>query len=444
MLPNKSFILIFFFSNLLLSSFYLDTWLNPNTTSRVLQVRSLYEDGTLWIDKYHEETIDKSMVNGHYYPDKAPLPVFLIYSIYNPLANAGILPEPNKDNGKSIFLLGSFVTGSLCFSLILLLIFNMLISNGKTLFEASILSTIPFYASMFFVYAGTFYAHIMVVLFVLMCLELLRQDKQYFLAGLFAGAAFLSEYLTAVIFFIFFFQIIYNHGFKKALLFGLGILPFILSLATYNFNTTGNPLKTLYAYQVYYELQNGGFSWPSMKNLFLMIFSPWRGIIFYTPIVLVFLPLLKNVSKLNLKDWLGNYTILPVVIYFLVLSAFKEWPGGWSYGTRYLMPALGIMIYSGLSLLKWSEINRFLLTYAFGLGIIHAFSAKLSIQYSIPSTIKFPFIKNILPNVLNGNYNDQSILSHMFGIGAQQSAFVFLALFVIGIMTIFHYTKKTT
>jgi len=78
----RGFLLVFFFVNLLLASFFLDAWLTPNSTSRGLPVLTLYEEGTLRIDTYSKFTVDKALVNGHYYSDKAPLSTFLVYPFY--------------------------------------------------------------------------------------------------------------------------------------------------------------------------------------------------------------------------------------------------------------------------------------------------------------------------------------------------------------------------
>lgn len=441
-LSLSRFLLIFFIINLLISSFYLDTWPNPNTTSRVLQVRALSETGTLNIDKFHEETIDKSYVNNHYYSDKAPLPAFLIYSIYQPLLLTGLLPQPEDNKGLYIFIIGSLITGSLSFTLIILLIFNNLIKSGYNISSAVLLSTLPFYASMFFIYAGTFYAHLLVVLFVLVGIEHIQHSKSFFLAGLYSGAAFLSEYLTAIIAFIWFFQILRNESLKKAVLFGLGVLPFVISFLVYNFLITGSIFKTAYAYQVYYDLKNGGFSLPNISVLFEMIFLPRKGALFYSTILWCFIPL---IFKLKSKDFLKiflNYTFLPAIVYFIVLSGFEEWGGGWTYGPRYLMPALGLLIYTCLPFVNLIGRMKFLFAFAMAIGIVHAFSAKLTIQYSIPSDIKFPYIQNILPNVLHGYYNNESILSHVFNIGPQQAAFYFLGFFTISILALLFMVRK--
>jgi hypothetical protein len=98
---KKWFYVLFICFNLLLSSYYLDVWLTPNATSRVLPILSLYENKTLQIDKYKDYTIDKSEVKGHYYSDKAPLGTFLVYPFYYAYKSLG-LPEIKDSTLKNI------------------------------------------------------------------------------------------------------------------------------------------------------------------------------------------------------------------------------------------------------------------------------------------------------------------------------------------------------
>ncbi|MBI9082515.1 MAG: hypothetical protein JEZ11_02885 [Desulfobacterales bacterium] len=61
----EPFTVAFFLINLLLSSFFIDTWLTPNPGSRALTVHSIVVDGRLSFDRYHGVTLDKSFIDGH-------------------------------------------------------------------------------------------------------------------------------------------------------------------------------------------------------------------------------------------------------------------------------------------------------------------------------------------------------------------------------------------
>ena len=66
---NKLTVLFFVF-NLLISSFYLDNWFNPNSLSRALTTYSVVHSGNLQIDEFEHLTGDKCQVLDHFYSEK--------------------------------------------------------------------------------------------------------------------------------------------------------------------------------------------------------------------------------------------------------------------------------------------------------------------------------------------------------------------------------------
>src|SRR4051812_46554408 len=91
----KKFFLLFLALNLIISIFYIDVWSNANTTSRVLPVISYFESGSFQIDKYQELTCDKSIIDNHYYCDKAPLPTFIVLPFFGLLKMVGLIQSNN-------------------------------------------------------------------------------------------------------------------------------------------------------------------------------------------------------------------------------------------------------------------------------------------------------------------------------------------------------------
>ena len=424
---------IFFLFNLLLTSYFLDSWTNPNTTSRVLQVRSLLENSSLNIDEYHEETIDKSLINGHYYPDKAPMPTFLLFPMYKVLMSLGILPDPERDHNRSIFLLGSFLLSSLPMSLLMLFMCKSLLSQSLPVADALLLSSLPFYSSMIFVYTGTFYSHVLVAFFIVIAYEGIRRGNSYFLSGLLSGAAFFSEYLTAIPAAIWFFQIWFSRGFKRSFLYGLGLLPFVLAFMAYNHALTGNILETAYTHQVYYHMENAGFHWPDLVAGFDLLFSPWRGLIFYVPFLLAFIPLIRA-SSFCLKKILSDSVLFPIIVFFIAVTSFREWHGGWTYGPRYLIPPVVLFLYAFAG--RISELNhkKAWIWAAMAIGLILTLSAKLTVQYSIPSNVKIPWLDSILPAVKSGNWLDTSLLQHFLHVSPGIACTIFVLLMMLYIL----------
>jgi hypothetical protein len=94
-------------------------------------------------------------------------------------------------------------------------------------------------------------------------------------------------------------------------------------------------------------------NYNTITNYIGLLISPSRGIIIYTPIVLMAIVGLLNVSKMNnsrIKQFLYVSTIA-IIIQILIYSIFKVWWAGWSYGPRFLTCILPLMaIFISLSL----------------------------------------------------------------------------------------------
>jgi hypothetical protein len=78
-----------------------------------------------------------------------------------------------------------------------------------------------------------------------------------------------------------------------------------------------------------------------------LLFSPGRGIIWYSPAVLLAIPAIRKAWKKKPTEAL---LIAGLFLGFLGLhSLYENWHGGWSWGPRYLLPTLpGLMALTGL------------------------------------------------------------------------------------------------
>ena len=86
---------------------------------------AFYEQGDFRIDKYHELTLDKAFIDGHYYTDKAPLPALVILPFFGLLKWLGIVqPVEGSFYGPAVYILGDVLCAVIPFVLILLLTFT--------------------------------------------------------------------------------------------------------------------------------------------------------------------------------------------------------------------------------------------------------------------------------------------------------------------------------
>jgi len=116
---------------------------------------------------------------------------------------------------------------------------------------------------------------------------------------------------------------------------GLGLLLYLL----YNYLRFVNPLTFG---------QPWIFSLSSLpEGVAGLLFSPGRGLIWYSPAVLLAIPAFRKAWKTKPIE---SLLIAGLFLSFLGLhSLYENWNGGWSWGPRYLLPALpGLMALMGL------------------------------------------------------------------------------------------------
>jgi hypothetical protein len=447
MMHKNTFLLVFFMLNLLISSFYIDTWKNANTTSRALPIITYFEDGTFRFDKYHELTCDKSLIDGHYYTDKAPLPTYVVLPFFGVMVKLGIITPDTNGNllGDHIFILGGFLTGSIPYVCIMLLVF-IAIKNLNTTISPILLSILPFYASFIYVFTGTFFPHILSGLLMLIAYIYLKKDNHLF-AGIFAGLSFLCEYNLAVFFFLWVLQLIgRKKAFKPAVIYCLGILPSLLFILYYNYVFTGSPFVMLYKYHNFDQLNsNYGFTIPEFKSLWGLSFSWYKGLFYYTPfLILIFIMAFIPVLKKGGKFILTNYLILPSFLYYLFIASYFGWWGGWTHGPRFLLSMSILLIYEGILFLSDKKFSKVFFWILIGFGLISNILAKVTFVYSIPTDMTNPLIDFIIPGFLNGELNPNNLLTIFVGTKPLTAFIVYLILFSSGLLFLNHWYNSLT
>lgn len=460
----KLFLGVFVVVNLFLSSYFIDAWLTPNAASRAIPVLTLYENKSLIIDKYQNYTGDKAFINNHYYTDKAPLSTFLVYPFYvlyksfssGPDSVDNINKYPiyiweavgMKDGRAFLFpkvnvplVLGSFLCGTLPFVLLIGIIFFFIYQHQSEISPVLIVM-LACYGTFLFALSGVYFGHLLSGLFLLLTYILIKQDKYYLLAGFFVGLSFLTEYTTAIAGPVWLFLIFYNkRDFKKAILFCAGVVPALLFILYYNQITTGNKFDLLYnhaALAAFKEMkENLGFRLPKIEAMWGLLFSSYRGLFFYAPILLLIVFYFsKQLFQYKWKSFTNNYLLLFAVIYLLINSSYYMWWGGWSFGPRHLTPIAMILLYEGiiyLSKIKFQKIIFFVLCVA---GIFLAWGGKATRIYMMPddpSRFSNPLTSLILPDFSQHKFNANTIPTMLFDFSPQTSVYLWLVLFAAAV-----------
>ncbi len=423
----------FILVNLLLTVFFLDASYTPNPMSRALPVLTLFEQHSLRIDRYKDWSNDKSFVEGHYYSDKPPLPTLLVapfYGVLRWLRLDGV--GADKFKAYPILLLGDFICGTLPFVLILLLTFLAVRSRSP---DAVVLSCLPFYGSFLFVYAGAFFAHVLAGALLLACYVLLKNGRSHWFAGFLMGAAVLTEYPMALAGAIFGVLVLLLAGRRPLLRFLAGLLPWAMLGAIYNKAVTGFFLKTVTAFHADAQFAaiklNYGFRLPSVAALWGLSLSPYRGLVFYAPVLIV----MGYVAFRNRQIWQSwrSYLWPVVLINFMVISAHFTWWGGWGFGPRYLTGIATLLLYEGAQCLATVRLPR-VAFYGFGvLGLLHVWLAKITAGYLLPEQYSFPLVQLLVPEFLGRRLSNGNVLTMWLGLSPGFAAACWLVLFFTGV-----------
>ena len=180
------------------------------------------------------------------------------------------------------------------------------------------------------------------------------------LAGLVAFAAVLTKYVSVIAVPILLIGLVVGaksqrtwgetvrHSIRPALLFSapfLVVIPPALVAAAVLFD-----FHLLYVSELIGGLQRGWLELPFRLGLVGLISSWGKGVIWYNPILLITLPVLPWFIRRH--GWRSLVVIGIPVAYALLYSRKQVWYGGNTWGPRYLVPALPLLVIVGAPLVE--------------------------------------------------------------------------------------------
>ena len=313
-------------------------------------------------------TGDVAYFNGHFHPNKAPGTSLLAVPAYSAIYSVEKVFGVNPD-GWWTLTVNAWLTSLLSVGILSALgvvIFYRLALDWTGRILPSLLAAVAFaFGTMFFPYATMLYEHNIMAVALLASFYLLhrlkagrekpdtvvpdRQDKSWywlFLSGFCAGYASITNYIVAPVVIMLAVYLFRTARRKNALfLFGLGVLvPFIM-ICAYHIICFDTPFTTNYRNQN--PIFNVGsceflnvFVWPQWQVLIAVLISPFRGLFFTAPVLL--LGIFGIVQLFGNKEFRAEAWLCSCVIGFFLLFniSFYNWQGGWGTTPRYLMPAL--------------------------------------------------------------------------------------------------------
>lgn len=428
-----------------LSIFYIDLWHNANTVSRLLPVKAFAEKGTWCIDDYHEETIDKALINGHYYSEKAPLPAWIVTPVYLVLHKAGLTKGIQHDD--LLYLTGSILIAVIPFIIIVLLIYHSLIRLKWNIYKAMAISLLLSFSTFTWIYAGTAFSHVMAGMWMILAYIFIREKKNYIYAGFFAGLSFITEYPTGLMLFIWPVILLYQtKTIRNPLLFVAGTLPPVIIQFIYNYHFTGNALDMLYNHQAidFYNDPNTfiGFALPIPEAMWKLLFGFYRGWLFHAPVLFLFFAFLFKQTAKTPKKMAMEYLLPLILISYLVFSSYRVWYGGWCFGPRHFVPVTLLMLYH---FARYTDVKglRLYIFYSLCLfGVLYCWMAKSTLLYSINAEYKNPLTQLIIPAFSKGEINENNILTMFFSVSPFTAAVTWLVIFLSAVVFLMSRSQK--
>lgn len=308
---------------------------NQNATFGL--TRSIVERQRLDIDPYASNTADVSFHDGHVYANKAPGLAFLAavpYSIHYAFRGA---PRNALELNIALYVCTVFACG-ISGALVGILLYRAARHRAATPAAAFAMAMIAGLGTPLFAYSTMLFAHVpsaMLVLLAFLSLDgtLVRRPAS---AGAAMGAATCINYLCAPLVLL---LMVMTRTRRDAVRYVSGGAPFAAALAAYQLAAFGSPFRTSIATMNPAFIEPGAalgvFHLPRLEALWGITFSPYRGLFYLSPILLLAL-----VGLLRQKAWL----IVGVFALLLALNAsFNGWHGGYAVGPRYLIPAVPLV-----------------------------------------------------------------------------------------------------
>jgi hypothetical protein len=301
---------------------------------------------------------DLAYHGGHFHPNKAPGTAFAAVPAYALLFGLERAVGLDPDDWWTLTV-NAWLTAALSVGLVSALgcvLFFRLAQSLSGRRRDALLATLAFAAgTLYLPYATMLYEHNFVAVALLASFYGLYRTRHdpgpppgwwLFLAGLAAGYAVLCNYLAAVVVvFLGLYLLSFTRTLRHAILYGLGVLVPLVLLGAYHTACFGTPFTTNYRFenpifQADHVALLGVLELPQPDRLVVLLFSPFRGLFFTSPVLLAGLAgwvLLLRGGRFRSEAWL----FAAIVVFFLLFNcSFNGWTGGYGVGPRYLVPAL--------------------------------------------------------------------------------------------------------
>ena len=410
----------------------------PNGNTRLDLALSLIFDGDFSIQSFHKNTIDKILLDGKFYSEKAPGVSWLLVILLMPfslfLSKADILSSDIL--GNLLLYISTVGVSGLSSSFAAVYLYKIFRILGMEEKQSSLVSLGAYLGTMALPYSTALFSHQLsanMIVFILYFLIQIKRGKEsyvwkFVLLNSFLPFFELTLVLISLIFFTYFVILRKEHLLSYGQYIPLLLLaPFCLLL--HNYCSYGNPFILGYGKLSTTPFSSGmsqgvfGLTLPKVEVMVLLLFSFYRGFFVFNPFCLVGLTKIKE--SFSLHGRLFSWTLLTVCLTLVMInSSYFYWQGGNCFGPRHLVPMIPVWVilfspgfFSGKIFVK----VLFLISYAVSM-------VGTAIDVYMPERILNPIVfavvnfmagnmalnrNNFLTNFYDGNYFFQGRVGEM-------------------------------
>ncbi len=236
--------------------------------------------------------------------------------------------------------------------------------------------------SLLLYYTQTFYADILLSFLVMasfLFMILKREDTYYFLSGFFFGLSVVTK-INALIFAPCFLLYLWLEErdkkllFKKLFMFFLPVMFFLMFYLNYNYVRFGSLFDFGYPEVDEFGESMNVFIGNPIRGMITQAFSPGKGIIFYFPMIILYLINIKKYIKKNRNITL--FCLSTVIVSLVFYSFWKHYEGGTCFGSRFLVTGVLMVLFNIAvagnlkEMLYNTRVKRYLFIFLLTAGII--------------------------------------------------------------------------
>jgi len=420
----------------------------PTPFARLASLHAVVQERTLAIDRWHQRTPDKAFHDGHYYSDKAPgtaalaLPAFATAAAV--LSRAGV--DLDSPTGWRITSWAACAfSQALPAALGAAAFFAWL---GRFVSPRAALVTVVglTLGSQPLPYSTLLFSHAQVIGLIGLAIWAMKlfvpevedgrldsgqcepnavgrpaasatKPGRMALVGFCLGLALASEFTAGIVVVVLGAYGVFRArrvGAQRSLRwFFWGALPPLLLIPAYSWATISTPWDLPYSYQASFPAMREGLyaiKWPDVENLGRLLFGPARGLVFWTPFLVMAGFGWWWITR-ERPRWLWLTYAVPVLHALVISGRTWDWKAGSAISARYLAPLLPLLaLPCALGVQRWPRLGVALAMLSVGL-----MSVATVTDASPPYHLDNPLVQIHLPMLLQGKFS-HTLGTALFGL----------------------------